>query len=363
MKSAALSAIIIVGALVFPETSAGMTEQSATRRPSMPFTRSSRSTTAEGVGPIRQVPVGWKIVRDWSRMASSRCPSSEILGQLAEELLGDSVFANVILLGYAWQKGLVPIGEAALKQAVVLNAVAVERNVRAFDLGRVLAETPEAIAPQRPHAPRLSTEDLIEWNAEYLTQYQDAAYAARYRKNVERFGAALPGEAAEELTRLAAKSLFKLMAIKDEYQVARLHTADLAKARLDAEFEPGYGVRYHLAPPLISWKKDARGRPVKRSFGPWLTPVLRLMARARRLRGSVVDPFGHTSERKAECALIAWFETLLETLPRRLPEIGMGTAREVLSSPLEIRGFGTVREAAELKCRERAATLLGVGVV
>ncbi len=266
--------------------------------------------------------------------------------RLAEQLLGDSVFANVIMLGYAWQKGLVPVSEIALKQAIHLNAVAVDANLRAFDLGRVLAVDPQSVTPEVPPREDLSLDALIARNAAFLTDYHDARYAVRYRTTVARLRGALPEQQAETLTRVAAKSLFKLMAIKDEYEVARLHLQPVFAGMLAQEFEPGFKVHYHLAPPLLSFGKDSRGRPRKRRFGPWLTPVFRGLAGMRKLRGTVFDPFGYGAERKGDVALIPWFENILAASPDLLARSNVDVLREILSAPLEFRGYGPVKEAS-----------------
>ncbi|GAB4272413.1 MAG: indolepyruvate ferredoxin oxidoreductase family protein [Pararhodobacter sp.] len=281
---------------------------------------------------------------------------------MAEALLGDAVFANILMLGFAWQKGLVPVSEGALKQAIVLNGVAVERNKRAFDLGRVLAEKPGALPhPAKPPVPE-TLDSLIDHRADFLTDYQDAAYARRYRDTLAAFRTALPADLpvdlAEDLTMLAAKALFRLMAYKDEYEVARLHTQTGFDQTLKDTFEPGFSLRYHMAPPLLSWRKDSRGRPRKRAFGAWLTPVLRMLATARRLRGTVFDPFGYSAERREERALIDWFVGVLSRVAPRARADTADTIRAILSAPLEMRGYGPVKAAAVARERPKAEALL-----
>jgi len=280
----------------------------------------------------------------------------------AERLMGDPVFANVLLLGFAWQHGLVPVGAAALKQAMRLNGVAVDANIRAFDLGRVLAARPEALEAPPPEPAPQTAKAIIDHRAAFLEDYQDAAYATRFRDRIGRFRKAMPDTLdpalADEMTATAAKSLFKLMAVKDEYEVARLHTRAGFAEGLEAEFEPGFRVVYHMAPPILSWRKDARGRPVKRRLGPWLTPVLRGLARLRHLRGTAFDPFGYTAERRAERALIGWFEDVLD---RIAPHVGPETAeaaRAVLAAPMAMRGYGPVKDAAVARHRPEAERLL-----
>ena len=278
--------------------------------------------------------------------------------QLAETFLGDSVFANVIMLGFAWQRGLVPVSEDALKQAITLNGVAIERNTRAFQLGRILAAAPDTVLTEPAPVPALTAAQLIDRNAAWLTEYQDAAYAARYRSTLERFRATLPQNDADNLLATAAKSLFKLMAIKDEYEVSRQHMHPDFQAMLDAEFEPGFSINYHLAPPLLARGKDARGRPLKRRYGAWLSPVLSLLSRVRRIRGTALDPFRWTHDRKQELALIAWYEDVLTQLSALPTTADPKATALILAAPMDIRGFGPVREAAARDCRARVLTQL-----
>ncbi|WP_102223767.1 indolepyruvate ferredoxin oxidoreductase family protein [Acidimangrovimonas sediminis] len=259
----------------------------------------------------------------------------------SERLMGDSVFANVMMLGYAWQKGLVPVSEMALKQAIQLNGVAVEANARAFDLGRVMAETPEALAPLAPDATPADPEAQIARRAEFLTGYQNAAYARHYTDRL----AALRGKVDEEALEAASKSLFKLMAIKDEYEVARLQTDPAFTANLQAEFEGDFKVVHHFAPPMLPLGRDARGRPRKRSFGPWFRPVLSRLARAKGLRNSWADPFRHTRDRKLDRDLLRWYEALLDRAEREFSQDTKEMWHEVLAAPRDIRGYGPVREA------------------
>lgn len=277
---------------------------------------------------------------------------------LAEELLGDSVFANIILLGYAWQKGLVPVSEAAMKQAITLNGVAIESNARAFDFGRILSTNPQALLPQSAPAPTPTLRSLRARHLEFLTEYQDAEYAKRYETTTTRFHDALPAAHADDLSLIAAKSLFKLMAVKDEFEVARLHAQPEFMAKLAEEFEPGFKINYHMAPPLMSRRKDARGRPVKRSFGPWLTPALRGLARLKFLRGTMFDAFGYMDERKEETALIVWFEDVLSALPRLVTTQTVEDVCTILKTPLEFRGYGPVKEDAVRKYKPVADDLL-----
>ena len=273
--------------------------------------------------------------------------------EAAETLLGDSVFANVLMLGYAWQKGLVPVSEAALKQAILLNAVAVERNVRAFDLGRVLAGSPEVLSLNDRPAEVDTFESIMADRAAFLTDYQNASYAARYCQTLVPVRDAL-GDA---LAIVAARSLFKLMAYKDEYEVARLHTQTGFEETLKESFSGDFKIQYHMAPPILPLGKDGRGRPVKRALGAWMTPVMRGLARGKRLRGTVFDPFGYAAERRTERGLIMWFEGVLQVVAARgAPDTDESIAR-ILAAPMDIRGYGPVKEAAIADVKARVDVL------
>ncbi|MGY9038169.1 MAG: indolepyruvate ferredoxin oxidoreductase family protein, partial [Rhodobacterales bacterium] len=265
---------------------------------------------------------------------------------MAERFLGDTVFANMMMLGFAWQKGLVPVSHAALRQAIVLNGVAINKNHRAFDLGRIMAATPDALALPQKTKPTADSPAIIADRAERLRAYQDDGYAQRYLDRLAQFRSALPGAHAEDLTQVAAKALYKLMAFKDEYEVARLHSDPAFAALLEEEFEPGFKINYHMAPPIVSLRKDARGRPVKRAFGGWLTPVLSGLAKLSPLRGTTLDVFGYTQERREEVALIRWYEDLMEELPAKVDDARSEVVHKLLALPLDIRGFGPVKHAA-----------------
>jgi indolepyruvate ferredoxin oxidoreductase len=278
----------------------------------------------------------------------------------AERLLGDSVFANMIMLGFAWQQGLVPVSFEALSRAIELNGVAIERNHAAFAFGRVLAANPAALAAALGgEARRAETlDELVRRRAKFLTEYQDAAYAGRFRDRIAAFRAALPPDRAETLGAIAARALFKLMAYKDEYEVARLHSETGFAEKLAEEFEGGFTVKYHLAPPLLPTGLDARGRPRKRAFGPWMGGAFRLLARMKRLRGTALDPFGYTAERRMERGLIGWYEGLLERCAAGVGADEAGAWDGILEAPMRIRGYGPVKDAAVAEVREAVAERL-----
>lgn len=272
---------------------------------------------------------------------------------LAERLMGDTVFANVMMLGFAWQQGLVPLGGAALAQAIVLNGVAVEANHRAFLLGRLAAVMPEKlgelIAPAKAGCETL--DEVVSRRSSFLTDYQDAAYAGRYRKLVERVRKAEGPLGSERMTVAVARSLFKLMAYKDEYEVARLHMQTGFEARLAQEFEGDFRIVHHLAPPFLGGERDARGRPRKRSFGPWIRMPLALLARMKRLRGTPLDPFGYTAERRMERELIGWYERKVEAALANLSPETHEALCALMEKPMQIRGYGPVKEEAARKVR------------
>ena len=271
---------------------------------------------------------------------------------LAERVLGDTVFANVLMLGAAWQMGLVPVSETALKQAIELNGVAVEANARAFDLGRVWAQDPTAVeAPAAPSAPETAAEIVAQRSA-LLRAYQDAAYAARYEATLDEHTCAF----GEDMRAIAARALYKLMAYKDEYEVARLHPQTGFVEGLAAQFGGDFKVQYHMAPPLLSWRVDARGRPRKRRFGPWMQTVLRLLAQGKRLRGTWADPFGYARERREERALIDWYVTGLAQLAGGIAD--EDAAHSFLAAPLEFRGYGPVKAEAVARVKPLADAAL-----
>lgn len=267
----------------------------------------------------------------------------------AEKLMGDSVFANILLLGAAFQQGLVPVSEMALKQAILLNGVAVDKNAMAFDLGRVMAARVDLLEPFLGEPmPQLETlEEVIATRADVLTAYQNAAYARRFTDRIAAFRKAVP-EAGEEVVVAAAKSLFKLMAIKDEYEVARLFTRTGFDEELSQQFEGDFRVVHHLAPPILTFRRDDRGRPVKRAYGPWVRRVFDGLARMKGLRGTWLDPFRFSTDRRLDRDLLEWFEHVLTHVER---DFDPDTAPRLLSAPMEIRGYGPVREEAAARVR------------
>jgi indolepyruvate ferredoxin oxidoreductase len=291
---------------------------------------------------------------------------------LATRLFGDTIFANPLLLGYAWQKGWIPLGRQALLRAIELNGVAVEKNQRAFEMGRLAAHDPSALVESRRVQETgavvvdmpVTLERLVEERARLLRSYGGEAYAQRYRAAVARLRAveaALPGQRRQPLTEAVARNLAKLMAYKDEYEVARLHSAPEFLAALRAQFEgePGkdYTLNFHLAPPLLA-RPGADGRPAKRRFGPWMMPVFHLLARMRWLRGTALDPFGMSAERRRERQLVEDYFALVALFCETLTDERMETALALARLPERIRGYGHVKEKAMDMADERRAQLM-----
>ncbi len=269
---------------------------------------------------------------------------------LAKALLGDSIFSNMMILGAAWQMGLVPLSEEAILKAVEINGAAVEGNRRAFEIGRWAIVHPQAAErASRPGVVEMpkSPEERIAFRERHLTDYQDAAYARRYRAMVDRF---------EEprLREAVAMGYHKLLAHKDEYEVARLHLE--TRRRAEAEFEGDLKLTYHLAPPMISGT-DAKGRPRKRAFGPWIERQWPRLAAMKRLRGTALDPFRHGADRRLERALIAQYERDMEEVARLAPG-NLDAAVALAELPLQIRGFGPVKAANAEKAALRREELL-----
>jgi indolepyruvate ferredoxin oxidoreductase len=285
-------------------------------------------------------------------------------GAIAQRLLGDAIGANMMLLGFAWQKGLVPISRAAIEEAIATNGVAIALNRTAFALGRLAAHDPlspllKAAAPQ--HA---ATEDLdarVRRHAAFLTDYQDAAYAARFMAAVQ-----AAREAEHRLTPglsgfadAVCEATFRAMAIKDEYEVARLYADPAFRARLAETFEGAPRLNFHLAPPLLAARLDPRtGRPAKIAFGPWMEHAFRALAAARRWRGTWLDPFARIGERRNERRWRDEHLDLVARLSRELTPENHALAVELAGLPLEVKGFGPVKEANAVRVAERRGTLL-----
>ncbi|MEO6137295.1 MAG: indolepyruvate ferredoxin oxidoreductase family protein [Luteimonas sp.] len=339
--------------------------------------------------------------------------------QLANALMGDAIAANLFMLGYAWQQGLVPLSFDSIMRAVELNGAAIEMNKTAFAWGRLAAVDIDAVAeaagiarpsattaqpshelpllaprPSEGHESGLSDalastrrvddlrhvpahgadvaflplddarlsrslDEVIARRVSFLTDYQNPRYARRYSDFVAlvRDAEAAKSPGSTDLTEAVARYAFKLMAFKDEYEVARLYTSGDFKRKLGQQFDGDYKLHFHLAPPLLA-KKDAQGHLIKREFGPWVFSVFRLMAKLRGLRGTVFDVFGHTAERKTERQLIVDYQATVTGLLATLDAGNVGLAAEIASIPEHIRGYGHVKDAYLHSAKQREAELL-----
>jgi indolepyruvate ferredoxin oxidoreductase len=270
--------------------------------------------------------------------------------EAATQLLGDSIYTNPLMLGFAWQHGRIPLGRESLMRAMELNGVQIENNKAAFEWGRRCAHDLASVkalfkaAAVIQFVKRPSLEETITRRVEFLTGYQDAAYAADYRAFVEKVRAA---EAklgtSTRLSEAVAKYLFKLMAYKDEYEVARLHTDPAFLAKVNAQFEGDFKLVHHLAPPLFAAKND-QGELVKKPFGAWIRPAFGLLAKLKGLRGMAFDVFGYTEERRTERALIGEYRAAVDELLAGLSADKLALAVEIAKLPEDIRGYGHVKE-------------------
>jgi indolepyruvate ferredoxin oxidoreductase len=296
--------------------------------------------------------------------------------ELATKLLGDSIASNLFMLGYAWQKGWVPLTHESLMRAIELNAAAVEMNKTAFNWGRLaahdIAQVRDAAlgkAPARTEAipalvlddSRLSAtlDDVVARRVAFLTDYQDAAYAVKYKALVDKVRAVeqinVPGST--QLSEAVARYAFKLMAYKDEYEVARLYTSGDFEKRVRDTFDGDYKIHFNLAPPLFA-RRDSEGHLRKSEYGAWVFGAFKLLAKMKGLRGGAFDIFGYTAERKMERALIDEYFTTVDTLLAGLDRDNHALAVEIAAIPEHIRGYGHIKERHLADARARQDALL-----
>jgi indolepyruvate ferredoxin oxidoreductase len=279
--------------------------------------------------------------------------------RLATALMGDSIATNLFMLGYAFQKGLIPLREASIVQAIELNGVVVEANKQAFlwgrraavDLGQVekVANPGQPVVVQMPQ----SLDAVIARRVAFLTEYQNAGYARRYQELVEQVRSRTAKvSSGDGLTRAVAKSLFKLMAYKDEYEVARLYTNGDFEKRLKQAFEGDFTLKYNLAPPLWA-KRDGQGRLLKGQYGAWMWQAFKVLARFKFLRGTAFDVFGRTEERRMERQLIDDYRSSISAALSKLTADNVALVTELASLPEQIRGYGHVKLASLEKVRVR----------
>jgi indolepyruvate ferredoxin oxidoreductase len=287
--------------------------------------------------------------------------------EIATGLMGDAIATNMFMLGYAYQKGWVPVSAEALERAIELNGVAVEFNRKSFLWGRRAAvdlervrriATPADVIPIDQHFSR-NLDELIDRRTKFLTGYQNEAYAARYRALVEKVRSAEKEKAnSSKLTEAVARYYAKLLAYKDEYEVARLHSDGEMKKKVEGMFEGDYKVVYHLAPPLLAKTDPLTGEPRKIRFGSWMGGVFKVLEQFKFLRGTALDVFGHTEERKTERALIREYEETIERLLAELSPANHATAVQIASLPEEIRGYGHIKAKSIVAARKKRDELL-----
>jgi indolepyruvate ferredoxin oxidoreductase len=272
--------------------------------------------------------------------------------EVALQLLGDAIYANPLLLGYAWQRGWLPLGQAALRRAFELNGTQVENNLAAFEWGRRCAQDLAAVralfqaAQVIQFVKKPSVDEMVAKRVAFLTDYQDAGYASRYSEFVAKVRQAETPLGSHKLSEAVARYLFKLMAYKDEYEVARLHSdrafTDKVAAMFDGEMGRDYKIVHHLAPPLLA-KTNDKGELVKRAFGPWMRHGMAWLAKMKGLRGTALDVFGRTEERRTERALITEYQACITELLAGLNAGNLTAAAEIARVPEEIRGYGHVK--------------------
>lgn len=283
--------------------------------------------------------------------------------QLAEKLLADAIASNLMMLGFAYQEGWAGLDRESFIRAVGINGVKIDANLAAFDWGRRLSIDPASVLagaglPRRATRPK-DIDSLVADFERRLTDYQDGAYATRFRRTIDRVRAAETSASGEgSVARAAATSLFRLMAYKDEYEVARLYTDGGFRRMLAEEFGGYSKLSFHMAPPVLARQDKVTGLPAKRRFGGWWIAILALLARGKRLRGTMFDPFGYLGERRAERALIVEFEQVMDRLIAGLTPTTLPEAARIAALATEIRGFGPIKQSAIDRYHSRLEVLM-----
>lgn len=283
-------------------------------------------------------------------IGAERCHFIDATG-LATALIGDSIASNLFMLGFAWQKGFVPVSREAIQRALELNKVAVEGNKQAFLWGRRAAYDGDAVdrvvSPEPPFVSDETLDKIIEARVRFLTSYQNSAYAQRYREFVERVHKVESERVlgSDVLAVTVARNLSKLMTYKDEYEVARLFTDGTFQLQIDNAFEGDYKLQFHLAPPGFAKRDPATGHLRKKVYGQWVKSIFLILAKFKWLRGTVFDPFGYTNERSQERGLIKSYEANIEMVIDGLNRDNHALGVEIAAGPETIRGFGHVKEA------------------
>ncbi len=304
------------------------------------------------------------ISRNISHMVGEEQLDRVDAAKMATALMGDSIATNMFLFGYSWQKGKIPLSLAAILRAIQLNGVAIESNIQSFNWGRIAAADMTLVEQSLPHPVKgdaiLTTlDDIVAYRADYLTDYQDQALARRYRDRVDRIRILERrlDIQNDDLSCAVARNYFRLLAVKDEYEVARLYTNGAFERKIRRQFDGDFKIRFHMAPPLLS-RKDRKGHLRKREFGGWIFRALKILARMRGLRGTMFDIFGRTAERRMERKLIRDYEALLDEFEKTLTREKIFIAISLASIPSEIRGFGHVKEEAFKISTKKSITLL-----
>lgn len=332
----------------------------------------SKTLAATRLGKTRMVVNTHEVMTgDFARSPDLKYPSTELRAaidgavgndtvsyvdatNIATTIFGDSIAANMFMLGYAYQSGLIPVSASSINSAIELNGAAVRMNQEAFLWGRRMAHDRDSVqrllsqGNRRSSSERVSRtlDEMLVRRVAYLEQYQDKRYAQRYATKVRQvqdweirhFGGRT------SIAESVARYLFKLMAYKDEYEVARLHSDPAMHEKLAAQFEGDFRISYNLAPPLLSRLNPETGRPVKKEYGPWLTVGFRLLAKLKFLRGSALDPFGRSAERRIERMLIDRYIETIDFIMSKTTEKRYQRALQLARIPEEIRGFGHVKE-------------------
>ena len=280
---------------------------------------------------------------------------------LATRLMGDSITANIFLMGYAYQKGLIPLTLASIVEAIRLNGVSVDTNLRAFSWGRITAAEPDRVETlsgetvKKLETRKLSFDDFIKERIIDLTAYQNADYAGRFRAWLYKVRKAeeAAGGYNRELEEVVARSLFKLMAYKDEYEVARLYSTSRFRQKLKSQFDGDYTVSFNFAPPLFAQKHPITGQPRKTQYnGRWMSCVLLVLSKLKFLRRTPLDLFGYHKDRRIERQLLTDYENLLSKVLESLSPSKMGVAVELTSLPQDIRGYGYIKNQSIVKFRQ-----------
>jgi indolepyruvate ferredoxin oxidoreductase len=285
---------------------------------------------------------------------------------LATALMGDAIYTNPFMLGYAWQKGWLPLAYETMLRAIEINGVAVENNRKAFEWGRYAAHDLDAVRrtafPDNVVALKRfsgSLEELVARRVEFLTGYQNARYARRYADLVERVRKVESDRLqSNKLAEAVARNYFRLLAYKDEYEVARLHADPAFRARIAAQFEGDYTLNFHLAPPLLAKIDPATGHPRKKRYGPRMMTAFAVLSKLKGLRGTPLDVFGHSAERRMERQLITEYEALVDELLAKLDRDNHAAALQLAALPEDIRGYGHVKENNLKTARAKWSELL-----